>query len=462
MTSKLKFAVLSGGSGTRLWPLSRKMFPKQFYALGGSQKPLLIESVERLEKLGAEVHVITTSDLKNSTMGLVKRFHKNVEYLWEPSARNTAPAIALFTAQALKEDPETILGVFPADHVVQKAQAFQDAIQVAIAEAKKGAVVTLGIQPSFAADAYGYMELAGETNAATPRPQKVMRFIEKPSVYRAEALIATGKVVWNAGIFVFKAKTMAEAFAQHMPALWNSVQKIDLTNEKSFADTYAKLPKESIDYGVMEQLSDIICVPADLGWTDLGSWEEVAKFKTAGDEIRVGSSESFYLNQSRQTKQAVFVGVSDTIVVDTDDAILVMQRGMGQQVRDAVKILEAKDSPLVDQHRFEERPWGRFDILFESAYCKSKRISVAAGQKLSYQSHKFRQEQWTIVKGVAHVTLNDVVHELKAGESIFIPQGAKHRIANQGSEDMEFIEVQTGSYFGEDDIVRYSDDYGRN
>lgn len=461
MAAKLKFAVLSGGAGTRLWPLSRKMFPKQFYALGNSEKPLLIDSIERLEALHAKVQIVTTADLKNSTMGLVKRFHKNVEYLWEPSARNTAPAIALFTWQAMQEDAETILGVFPADHVVQKSKEFQAAIASAIQEAQKNVVVTLGIAPTFPADAYGYMELKSKIDRDKNIPQTVVRFIEKPSVYKAEALIATERVVWNAGIFIFKAQTMATAFATHMPELWREIQKIDVHDEASFKEIYSKLPKESIDYGVMENLKDIICVPADVGWTDLGSWEEVAKFRGENDEIRIDGSGSTYINQSRQKKQAVFVGLSDTIVVDTDDALLVMKRGLGQSVRDAVKILEARKSPLVDQHRFEERPWGRFDILFESDYCKSKRICVSPGQKLSYQSHKFRQEQWTIVKGLAQVTLDDVVHTLKPGESIFIPQGAKHRISNPGTQDMEFIEVQTGSYFGEDDIVRYNDDYGR-
>jgi len=461
-STKLKFAVLSGGSGTRLWPLSRKMYPKQFYALGPTTRPLLIDSIDRLEALGARIEIITTEELKNSTMGLAQRFDKRVDYLWEPAARNTAPAIALFTWKALQEDPNTILGVFPADHVIQKQDHFAAAVKLAVQEATKGSVVTLGIAPTYPADAYGYMELGAKIDATKTEPQRVIRFIEKPSRYKAESLLATEKVVWNAGIFVFKAQVMADALARHMPELWNQIRQIKTGDEASLKEIYSSVPKESIDYGVMEKLTDIVCVPVDLGWTDLGSWEEVAKFQSPGDDVGVQASGSTYINRSNHPKQVVFVGVSDVIAVDTDDALLVMQRGLGQSVKDAVQILEKRKSPLTVQHRFEERPWGRFEILFEADYCKSKRICVWPGQKLSYQSHKFRQEQWTIVKGVAHVTLDDVVHELKPGQSIFIPLGAKHRIANRGGEDMEFIEVQTGTYFGEDDIVRYSDDYGRN
>lgn len=462
MSLKLTFAVLSGGSGTRLWPLSRKMFPKQFYALGNSSKPLLIDSIDRLENLGASVQVITTSELKDSSLGLVKRFNKNVEFIWEPSAQNTAPAIALFTALALKKDPQTILGVFPADHVVQNQEAFASGVHTAVNEAQKGKIVTLGIQPSYPADAYGYMELNDKIDFSNPAPQKVLRFLEKPSVYKAEALISTERVVWNAGIFIFKAETMAQAFEAHMPDLWKKIINIEPQESISFKKIYSSLPKESIDYGIMEKLSEIVCIPVDLGWTDLGSWEEVAKFQGSDQAIKVDSAGSQYLNHSQEKKQAVFVGVSDTVVVDTDDAILILKRGQGQSVRDAVKILETQNKSLIEQHKFEERPWGRFDILFESEYCKSKHICVSPGQKLSYQSHIHRQEQWTIVKGLATVTLNDKIHHLKAGESIFIPQGAKHRIANEQKQELEFIEVQTGTYFGEDDIIRYSDDYGRN
>jgi len=458
---KTHFSVLSGGSGTRLWPLSRKAYPKQFYALGPSENPLLIESIERLENLGAEVSVITTQNLQNSTMGLVSRYKKKVEYIWEPVPRNTAPAIALLTYKLLQRSGEIVAGVFPADHVVEKQKTFEEAVQAASAEAAKGKIVCLGIKPTFPSDAYGYLELSEKVSRNELKAQSVEQFIEKPSIYKAERLLKTERVVWNAGIFIFKVETMAEAFGKHMPELWAAVSEIDLNSQESIESIYPNLEKESIDFGIMEKLDEISCIPADLGWSDLGSWEEVAKHQSVDSVIRIQSSESKYINKTNFDKQVAFIGVPDTIVVDTVDSLLVMQQGMGQNVREVVKQLETTRPELVTQHLFEERPWGRFEILFESEYCKSKRICVWPGQKLSYQSHKHRQEQWTIVKGEAELTLDDEVTKLKVGQSVFIPQGAKHRIANLTTEDMEFIEVQTGTYFGEDDITRYSDEYGR-
>lgn len=255
---------------------------------------------------------------------------------------------------------------------------------------------------------------------------------------------------------------MAEKFEKHMPELWKTLQELkpDLTN---LSEIYPRLEKTSIDYGIMEKLEDIYCIPADIGWTDIGSWEEISKLKPQhGKLIEIESKGNYHLGLGNQEKKIAYVGVENIISVDTPDAILILKKGSGQKVKDVVDIIKNDAEELSLQHKFEERPWGRFEILMDTDTFKSKRILVYPEQKLSYQSHEKRGEHWTIVKGVAEVTLNDKVHTLRYGEHIHIPLGAKHRIRNPGKDVMEFIEVQVGSYFGEDDIKRYEDDYGRS
>ncbi len=455
------FGILSGGAGTRLWPVSREKAPKQFYDLGNSGKSLLIDTVERLEKFG-ELSIITTALLDKGTFGMLQKYGKSASIIPEPDARNTAPAVALFTALCLEKDPNAVVGIFPADHVVKKNSEFEKAVESAVQLASQGNIVTLGIEPSHPSDAYGYIELETKFDTKSLKALKVKRFIEKPSSFRAEELLQTKRVVWNAGIFIFSAKTMAEKLSLHMPELWKLISgiKSDLSNLK---DIYPKVPKESIDYGVMEKLSDLYCLPVDIGWSDLGSWEEISKNGIkAADVIEVDGHQNFYQGVPKTKKKAAFVGVNDIVAVDTPDALLIVKKGYGQKVRDVVQIMKSKHPLLTKEHVFEERPWGRFHVLEDTDYFKSKVITVWAGQKLSYQSHKKRAEHWTIVKGEAEVTLNDKVHKLKYGEHIHIPLEAKHRIANPGKEDLIFIEVQIGTYFGEDDITRYEDIYGRS
>ncbi len=463
MSDKIHVAILSGGSGTRLWPLSREALPKQFFDLANLGRPLLADTVERLAPF-AEPCIITTKALDKATLGLLKRFGLKSSIAGEPAARNTAAAVALATWQGLRKDPRAVVGVFPADHAIRDREAFARAVRTAIAEASQGYIVTLGIAPTYAADAYGYMELESATsNVDGSKVLGVKRFIEKPRADRAAELIATGRVVWNAGMFVFRADTMAAALAKHMPDLWSALEglKPDASN---LADIYPRLPSQSIDYGVMEKLADLRCVPAEMGWSDLGCWEEVAKFQEEGGAeppLQVGGFGNQFINETPRPKAAAFVGVQDLVAVDVGDSLLVVKKGQGQSVREIVEALKRSGSSLAKTHDFEERPWGRFEILLDTDYFKSKRILVHPGERLSYQSHAKRAEHWIVVKGQAEVTLNDQVHRLKPGEHIYIPLGAKHRMANPGQTPMEFIEVQTGTYFGEDDIVRYEDNYGR-
>ncbi len=454
--------ILSGGAGTRLWPLSRESYPKQFYDLAQSGKPLLVDTCQRLAGFG-KLAVLTTQALKFASMGVLQRFKIDAEIVGEPSSRNTAPAVALATLQSLRKDPSSLIGIFPADHLISNLDVFQKTLNYAFDMAQQGQVVTIGIHPTYASTAYGYLEIPGFDSKKGLQSLKVSRFIEKPNAVDAEKLLSSGQVVWNGGIFVFSAKMMSELFASHMPELWSAIQNLK-PDESNLNEIYSLLPKQSIDYGIMEKAKNLYCVPAmDLGWSDIGSWEDVAKkSEILGGPISVVAKDNFYTGVVPSQKRVAFVGVSDVIVVDTPDALLVTRKGEGQKVREVVEKLKAENSPLPLRHEFEDRPWGRFEVLIDSPHFKSKKISMWPNQRLSYQSHNKRAEHWVIVRGSAEVTLDDKVHQLKAGEHIYIPLKAKHRIANPTSEVMEFIEVQTGSYFGEDDIIRYQDDYGRN
>jgi len=453
--------VLSGGAGTRLWPLSREEAPKQFYALGASDKPLIIDTLSRLKKHG-DLSVITTQQLSKSTIGIAKQYGINCKLIGEPQARNTAPAVALFTWLCLKEDSKACIGLFPADHIVKNEAAFDKALEVAFAAANTGKIVTLGIQPTYPSDGYGYILLKEKYDASKPNICSVDKFIEKPAVEKAKELIAGSSVVWNAGMFIFSAQTMADKFKEHMPKLWSDIclLKDDLSN---LDEIYTRQEKISIDYGIMEKLSDIYCVPADIGWTDVGNWEEISENHTIEqNSVSTDSKNNYHLSLNTGDKKIAYVGVEDLITVDTPDALLVLKRGEGQKVRDIVTQLKESNPELIKQHKFEVRPWGRFEVLLDTEYFKSKRITVHPGQKLSYQSHKHRSEHWVVVKGTAEVTLDGKVLTLNYGENVYIPLGAKHRMANPGTENMEIIEVQVGNYFGEDDIIRYEDDYGRS
>jgi mannose-1-phosphate guanylyltransferase/mannose-1-phosphate guanylyltransferase/mannose-6-phosphate isomerase len=460
--------ILSGGSGTRLWPVSREDQPKQFVELfeGGS---LIARTEQRLRPLlpaGKAPWVITTAKLRS----LTEVFYRESGYaldsiLLEPQARNTAAAIALLCKRFEQLGRESeVVGVFPADHFIEKEGEFQRALELAARVAGASPrVVTLGITPTFPSTGYGYMELGPEL-AGFGGARRAVRFCEKPDLSTAESYIKQGNYVWNAGIFVFQVRTMIDALKKHLPGVWNPLAALreDLSN---LAELYATVESVSIDYGVMEKLSDLACVPCDPGWSDVGSWDEVARLQSGVTPsppalVQPGSRNCTVI--SPEARRAVaLVGVEDLVVVDTPDALLVARKGQTQAVKDAHAELVRRGVPAAKQHPFETRPWGRFEILRDETHYKSKIIRVDPGHQLSYQSHAKRAEHWIIVRGEPEVVLNDVTHKLRVGESIYIPLGAKHRIRNPGREVVEFIEVQTGTYFGEDDIVRYADDYKR-
>ncbi|MFZ2681633.1 MAG: sugar phosphate nucleotidyltransferase [Patescibacteria group bacterium] len=452
--------ILCGGNGTRLWPLSREKFPKQFHDLAGTGQPLLIDTLNRVELLNLPIVILTGAQHGDSTRTLLSRFNKQTRVVGEPVARDTAAAVALLTLIALRQDPETIVGSFHADHVMADTEAFRQAAELAYALAEsQQTVVTIAISPTFPSTAYGYLALQADSDL--PTGQRVTKFIEKPDLATAQNLLAQGNVAWNAGMFFFPAKVMAEHFATHLPELWERINTLDadLTN---LAEVFAALPKVAIDVGIMEKITGILAVPHLGDWADVGSWEDVVARRSRAESIlEVDAARNAYLSVTPQAKRAVFLGLDDVIAVDTPDALLIMKAGSGQGLKQIVQRLSAENAPELKEHTFEERPWGRFEILLNTENFKSKRLLLHPGKLLSYQRHQHRSENWTITRGTGTVTLDDVSSVVKAGDHITVPAGTKHRIWNHADEPLEFIEVQTGTYFGEDDIERFSDEYGR-
>jgi mannose-1-phosphate guanylyltransferase/mannose-6-phosphate isomerase len=460
--------VLSGGMGTRLWPLSRSAFPKQFCEL--LDESLLEKTLKRLAPLGSP-WTLTVKELESLTSRVFRSLQIPLaQILYEPMGRNTAPALALLCQYLnLQSRDHEIVGIFPADHLVLKEEEFHKAVRLAQVCAEGGWVATLGIRPQHPATGFGYIETSNEKikSVGDLDAFATLGFREKPDLATAESFLAKGNFFWNAGIFVFKVETMSKHFAKFLPELWREVQKLrpDLSN---VAEVYAKLPSVSIDYGIMEKLKEQVCIPCDIGWSDLGSWDDVAEFGSTpssvvftnrADVVQTESTNNFVFSISK--KVYGLVDVDDLIIVDTDDATLIARKGSSQDVRKIVDILNQKQHVAAREHRFELRPWGGFAVLRDEPHYKSKLITVEPGSQISYQSHNQRSEHWVVVRGQGEVVLDSVTIPIKAGESVNIPKGAKHRIRNNGSERLEFIEVQTGTYFGEDDIIRYEDDYSR-
>lgn len=458
--------ILSGGSGTRLWPVSRTKYPKQFNEL--FDEPLQNSTMKRLGKIG-NPGIITSIVLRDFTEKKAKECgFSNTHIIYEPFGRNTAPAIAvLCRALELQGKNQEIVGIFPADHLIENEKEFLSALDLAEQSAKKGKVVCLGLKPKHPETGYGYIQTLTKPVSFNQKLSsfEVVQFHEKPSIETAKEFLAKGSFYWNAGIFIFPVYLMIELFKRYQPQIWTGVMtlKADLSNIK---DVYEHFPNISIDYAIMEKLSgaDLLCIPCDPGWSDVGSWDAVAEVyekngQTKSDQIEVDSKNNFVL--PHLNKKYAFVGCDDLIVVDTQDATLIAKRGHTQDVKTVVDRLKSEKNPIINEHTFEERPWGRFDILKDFQHFKSKIICVNPSSQISYQSHTKREEHWIITQGEGLVILDEKEINVSRGSYIKIPQGSKHRIRNTGKVDLEFVEVQIGSYFGEDDIVRYQDDYQR-
>tara|TARA_Y100001935_G_scaffold199492_1_gene167752 strand:- start:2076 stop:3470 length:1395 start_codon:yes stop_codon:yes gene_type:complete len=459
----MKPVILSGGSGTRLWPVSRSSYPKQFCEF--FDQSFLENTLDRLSAFG-DPEVITIKSMATLTERALKKKSLNASrVVYEPLQKNTGPAVALSCHLALMNgvSPNEVLGIFPADHLVADEEEFQRILKIAVEEAQKGEVLTLGIRPHSPDTGYGYIETQGEGEGAL----SVLKFHEKPSLEKAKTYLAQGGFYWNAGIFVFRLDQMIEAFQKFQPELWKEISGIqkDLSNLEY---QYSKLPNISLDYAIMEKLQNLKCIPSDFGWSDVGSWDELSRVSDEMTELRTSGEQKVFQVESRgnfvhalQNKVVGLVGVDNLLVVDTPDGLLVAQKGMSQKVKELVQQIKESGSITVSEHPFEWRPWGGFEVLSDTDHFKVKKITVDPGARLSYQSHQKRAEHWTVIDGLAEVTLDENPHILKSNDSISIPMGSKHRVKNIGQDPLTIIEIQTGHYFGEDDIVRYQDDYAR-
>lgn len=454
--------VLSGGSGTRLWPVSRRAFPKQFNELLGES--LLQRTLQRLTPLGSPwVVAVESTEVLTRTV-LSELGLPTDQALFEPVGRNTAPAAAWLCRELQRRGlGNETAGIFPADHLIADEPAFRRAVELAGTCAQRGQVVTLGLRPTFPSTGYGYVEVTDEELARSEDGELVAYrtrgFREKPDLETARELVAAGRFYWNSGMFVFRVDTLAEHFAQLMPETWKAVGEIraDLSN---LAEVYEALESESLDYGIMEHLDEQVSIPCDVGWSDLGSWDEVARLREERPELFEEEASGNFAYGFRD-KVYGFVGLDDVILVDTADATLVAKKGATQSVKGLVDQLRDAGHRVATEHVFERRPWGEFEVLRDTDLFKSKILRVFPRQRLSYQSHRHRSEHWVIIQGHPEVVLDDETLTPQPGEAVFIPQGAKHRIVNPTDELVEIVEVQIGSYFGEDDIIRYEDDYER-
>lgn len=453
--------ILSGGSGTRLWPVSRTKMPKQFCEIFGA--PLQTQALQRCLRLG-NPWIVTGRALKNLTeINLQQNNATDVEVIYEPVGKNTAPAVAvLCRLMELRGFSDEVVGVFPSDHLITKEEVFLKVVKFAETVARQNKVVTLGITPSYPETGYGYIQTKAVSlsEQQSIKAYEVVKFHEKPALEKAKEFLAQESFSWNAGIFVFKVSHMIGLFRRFQSDMWKLLEGLK-GDSSNLPEIYDRMQSISIDYAIMEKLSgtELACIPSEFGWSDVGSWDAVTALKQSHDMVNVKSQGNYVFGP--ETRNYSFVGVDDVIVVDTDDALMLVKKGHSQDVRYVVESLNQRGSKLTQEHVFEYRPWGYFEILRDTPHFKSKVIRVNPQAQISYQSHAKREEHWTITQGSGEVVLNDEVIPVQAGSHIHIPLGAKHRIRNNTDQILEFVEVQLGSYFGEDDIVRYQDDYKR-
>jgi len=463
--------ILCGGAGSRLWPVSREMHPKPFIRLSDGQS-LLQKAFMRGAQLRevSEILTVTNRELFFKTEDEYREVNSSrlpTSFLLEPFGRNTAAAVAAAALHVAAKQPDAHLLILAADHLIADQPAFAEAVEAARQLAEAGSLVTFGIQPDAPETGYGYIEAEGS---------RVLRFVEKPDAATAAAWLETGRFYWNSGMFCFKASTMLEEMRQHCAGILDAVQvclaQSRCAEGKGFtqcelaADLFEKVPEDSIDYAVMEKSDRVAVVPSDIGWSDIGTWSALvdlsaadAKGNRVEGEALLHDVENCYIRSDERLVGAV--GVRDLVIVDTPDALLVADKARAQDVKHIYSQLKANGHEVHKLHRTVHRPWGDYTVLEEGDRYKIKRIVVKPGASLSLQMHHHRSEHWIVVQGMAKVVNGEKEVFVATNESTYIPAGHQHRVANPGVLPLVMIEVQSGDYVGEDDIVRFEDIYGR-
>lgn len=472
VTYPVQPVILCGGSGTRLWPLSRSGFPKQFLCLTGNES-LFQQAAKRL---GGSPYIVSNEDHRFLAQDQLREVGiTSATFLLEPAGRNTAPALTLAALAAMEQGSDPVLVVTPADQILADEAAFQSALEQAVDVATQGSIVILGVTPTKPETGYGYIQLATSATA-NQAAQAVQRFVEKPDAATAQRYLDEGGYFWNAGMFVLKASVWLQAVEAFRPDIANATQHAWANKARDGAfvrphkELFANIPSESVDYAVMEKCPGsrfgIHMVPLDAGWNDLGAWDAVwnvlpkdaQRNAHLGDVLATDSCNTLVYATSRLVS---LVGVSDLVVVETPDAVLVADKSRSQDVKHIVNALSQQKREELTLHRKVHRPWGWYDNIDEGGRFKVKRIQVKPGASLSLQKHHHRAEHWIVVRGTAEITNGNKVFTLTENQSTYIPLGEIHRLANPGSIPLEIVEIQSGSYLGEDDIVRFQDQFNR-
>ena len=484
--SNVYAVILAGGSGSRFWPLSRELYPKQLLKLIGDET-MLQRTLRCAEKAARpeNIYIVThrrQSDAVRMQSAAVFSLPPD-HFIAEPQARNTAAAIGLAAAMLERKDPGAVMVVMPADHVILKAAVFAKGVRAASRLAGEGRLVTFGIKPFQPETGYGYIQRGkplgppgagrrGRSGKNGPVGYQVGRFTEKPNLATAKRYLSSGRYYWNSGIFVWKASAILAAIKELQPKLYKGLIAIQNSlgtaeEEKTIENVYGHLDSVSIDYGVLERLhKNLAVLPVEMGWSDVGSWTAIDQISrtnsmgnvTVGNVIDLDSRNSILYADKRLVAT---IGLEDLVVVDTEDATLVCHKSRVQDVRKVVETLKQRNAEEHLVHRTVFRPWGSFTVLENGERYKIKRILVNPKARLSLQLHHRRSEHWVVVSGTARVTCGERVHDIGVNESTYIPVNTKHRLENPGATPLQIIEVQSGDYLGEDDIVRFQDDYGR-
>ena len=465
--------ILAGGVGSRLWPLSRENYPKQFLALIDEDRSLLQATLGRLRGIADAQPpcVVCNEEHRFLVAEQLRQVGVNdASIILEPVARNTAPAITLAALQALSHEEDAILLVMPADHVIKAENDFRKAVETGLSQAREGKLVTFGVNPDRPETGYGYIRKNKEACGSGAYP--VAEFVEKPDLATAQEYLSSDLYYWNSGMFMFSAKTLLAELQAHAPDIlevcenaFGGIDK-DMDFSRIPADLFSRCRSESIDYAVMEKTANAVVVPLESDWNDIGAWAAISDIgdsdqqgNTIKGDVLLHDAENNYVRA--ESRLVAGVGVKNLVVVETADAVLVAEKDSAQQVKAIVERLKAEDRNESTDHTRVYRPWGSYESIVSADRFQAKRIIVNPGAGLSLQLHHHRAEHWVVVKGCGRVTKGDEVFQLHEDESTYIPIGTKHRLENPGIIPLEIIEVQTGTYLGEDDIVRFEDRYGR-